>query len=352
MKSGKEPIKLPATLLAIAIGTIASALLAEIAVRIFFDEPVQPRFVTDPGYGVRWNQARIDTRHYVPGVYDIRITTNSVGMRGPREYPVERTPESVRIMLLGDSFTFGYGVEDSEVVSAILENDLGNSDRSEVEAINLGVSGFGQAEELITWRSRGAAYRPDAVAILYFDNDIGNNAISNLFSLDAGGNLTRTGAEYLPGSRLQELLFAIAPIRWLFVHSEAWNLIRNRLSILVQNAKLKERGLTSFDDTTPGGVQLTRTLLKVLVSEIRATGAQVSIVVIPNKTGMTSNFPMTAEEVAAIDAKLIDGRTFLLDSDYLPKDGHWRPSGHLKVAKQLATWVDASTANHQGAQAP
>ena len=64
---------------AILIGFVIAALAAEALARVFFDEPVQPRFVVDSGYGVRWNQANVDTRHYSPGEYDVRVTTNSVG---------------------------------------------------------------------------------------------------------------------------------------------------------------------------------------------------------------------------------------------------------------------------------
>src|SRR5688572_11336321 len=227
-----------AGLTTVLIGTGLGLCTAEGLVRLFFDEPVQPRFVTDPGYGVRWNQAHIATRHYVPGQYNVRVTTNSIGLRGPREYAIERATGTQRILLLGDSFTFGFGVEDGEVVSAVLEDMLNAAQpgtRSEV--INMGVSGFGQAEELVTWQERAHAWRPDAVVILYFDNDIGNNAVAKLFAVGEDGGVRRTGAEYLPGSRLQESLFAIRPLRWLFEHSEAWNLIRNRLSSLVQNAK-------------------------------------------------------------------------------------------------------------------
>ena len=112
--------------------------------------------------------------------------------------------------------------------------------------LNLGVSGFGQAEELVTWQNRGRHYRPDAVVILYFDNDIGNNAVARLFAVQADGTVVRAGKEYLPGARLQELLYTIPPVRWLFEHSQAWTLVRNRLSVLVQNAQARGTGAEEF----------------------------------------------------------------------------------------------------------
>lgn len=322
--------------LAVLVGLGLAALAAEALARLFFDEAVQPRFVVDSGYGVRWNQSDVDTRHYVPGDYDVRVTTNPTGMRGPREYPVARPAGGRRVLLLGDSFTFGYGVEDGEVVSAVLEDLLNAAPGApRTEVINLGVSGFGQAEELVTWEQRGRAYQPDLVAVLYFDNDIGNNAVAQLYTAGPAGTVTRTGNAYLPGAKLQERLYAIPPVRWLFEHSQAWNLIRNRLSILVQNALLERQGLKKFDDATPVGVDLTRALLQALAADIRAAGARPVFLVIPNR-GMTSNFPLTRAEVEALGAALLDGREFLAPEDYYARDGHWRASGHRKAAEQLA----------------
>jgi len=326
------------------IGFVLAVLTTEVLTRVFFDEPVQPRFVVDSGYGVRWNQARVDTRHYVPKEYEVRVTTNSVGMRGPREYAMEKATGTRRIVLFGDSFTFGFGVEDQDVVSAALERQL-SSTGSPAEVLNMGVSGFGQAEELVTWQERGRRYRPDAVVILYVDNDIGNNVVAQLFGVQPDGSVTRTGREFLPGSRLQERLFSIGPVRWLFEHSQAWNLVRSRLSGLVQNAMLRNQGLKTFSDATPAGVGLTKALIAELCREIAAEDAQPIILIIPSQD-LRSNFPMTAEEVAGLGASLVDGRTFLTLADYYRTDTHWRASGHRKAAAALAATLAG------GAQAP
>ena len=328
-------------LFAMVIGLAVAALAAEALTRVFFNEAVQPRFVSDPGYGVRWNQSNVDTRHYVPDEYNVRITTNSTGMRGSTEHAVQPSPGVRRILILGDSFAFGYGVEDSDVISAVLSSMLNGSapESPRYETINLAVSGFGQAEELVTYEERGRAYRPAIVAILYFDNDIGNNVVSQVYVEGADGAVSRTGKSYLPGSRMQERLYAIPPIRWLFEHSQAWNLVPNRLSMLVQDALLRQQGMAKFDDATTPAVGLTRALLRQLVTEIRADGAAVFFVIVPNQHGMRTNFPLTADEVAAAGATLIDGRDFLTLDDYYHRDGHWRPSGHRKAAEQLARQI-------------
>ena len=86
-----------ATIGLIFFATVLAFLLAEAVVRIVFEEPIQPRFVIDSGYGVRTNQPNIVTRHYVPGDYEVAIKNNSVGMRGLHEYSIEKPPNVYRI---------------------------------------------------------------------------------------------------------------------------------------------------------------------------------------------------------------------------------------------------------------
>lgn len=327
-------------LVLILVGFFLALLLVEGLVRVFFDEPVQPRFVVDPGYGVRGNQANVTTRHYVPGEYSVKISTNSAGMRGQREYPVERTYGVGRVLILGDSFSFGFGVEDDEVVSAVLEDQLNEqaSTGSSYEVVNLSVSGFGQAEELVTYRELGRKYAADFVILFYFSNDIGNNAVSKLFKLSDDGQIVRTQNTYLPAVKTREWLYRFAPIRWLFTYSEAWNLIRNRLSSIVQKSKLREQGLKTFKSTKPEAVALTEGLLTQFILDTRADRAVPIIFVIPGKR-VESNFPLSAEAWKDPAIFIVDGRHFLVTDDYYARDAHWRASGHKKAAEQLTELI-------------
>jgi len=322
----------------ILFGLALVLLLAEVVVRVFFEEPIQPRFVIDSGYGVRTNQPNIVTRHYVPGDYEVAIKNNSVGMRGLHEYSIEKPPNVYRIALLGDSFVYGFGVNDEEVVNLLLEDGLERAaerDDMGFEVLNFAVSGFGQAEELVTYHEKVKSYQPNEVVIFYYNNDIGNNVVSKLFEIDRDNVLKRTKNEYLPGVKAREVLYGVGPIRWLFTHSQAWNLIRNRLSSIVQKALLKKQGLKRFDETKPRAVELTRALLKRLIEEIKLDGAHPTVFIIPNKK-LHSNFPLPPEEVTEAGATLIDGRKFLEPGDYYNRDSHWRASGHQKAAATLA----------------
>jgi hypothetical protein len=71
------------------------------------------------------------------------VTHNSSGQRG-REYPTARLKGVTRILALGDSFTWGFGVEDREVFTEVLASGPGG-----FEVVNLGVSGYGTDQELL-----------------------------------------------------------------------------------------------------------------------------------------------------------------------------------------------------------
>ncbi len=330
-------------------GLVVAFLLAEVITRLFLPEPILPRFVVDPGYGVRGNEPNVVTRHFFPNDYDVTISTNSVGMRGLREYSLDKPSDTYRIAVIGDSFIFGHGVNDNEVVSAVLEDRL-NSDlaheRTRYEVINFSVSGFGQAEQLVTYKHRERHYKPDLVVLFYFSNDIGNNAISKLYQLNQEGQLERTGKSHLPGVALREILYKFAPTRWLFTHSQFWNFIRNRLSGIIQRSLLKDQGLKRSTDMKPEAVALTRALLQQFITSIKDDGARPIIFLIPQRNNkenrLETNFPMEKIELVSNGATLIDGRDLLSTEDYYETDGHWRPSGHNKAAKVLAAGIHAN----------
>ena len=326
-----------AKLLLLLIGVFCGLLLIELYVRLFIKQPVLPRIVMDPGYGVRDNMRNVRIRHIWPGEYDVRITTDGDGLRGERNYSRVKPPGVLRVALVGDSFPFGFGVNDEEVVSAKLATYLGMSRAgSSPEVLNFGVPGFGQAEELVQYQNKVRAYSPDWVVLFFCcDNDIGDNAVSGLFTVLPDGGVKRVKREFLPGSRMQEKLYRFPPTRWLFTHSQLWNYIRNQLSGMVQGRLLREQGMKSYDDSTPESVRLTRALLVELIREIRADGAKPVVFIIPSRN-LRSNFPMSREEILKLGAAWVDGRQFLKPEDYYVHDEHWRASGHDKAARALA----------------
>jgi lysophospholipase L1-like esterase len=96
---------------------------------------------------------------------DVKI--NSDGFRD-REYPVARDGK-YRMIFLGDSLTFGWGVEKAKTFEEILEREL--STRRPTEIINFGVGNYNTVQEVNLFLDKGLKYQPDQVVIFYFIND-------------------------------------------------------------------------------------------------------------------------------------------------------------------------------------
>lgn len=94
------------------------------------------------------------------------VHVNSRGVRGP-EFTVPKPPGVIRILSLGDSKTFGWGVADAETYSArlqqALQEQVGATPR--IEVINAGVNAWSYPQLKVFLREHGLAYQPDYVLI-------------------------------------------------------------------------------------------------------------------------------------------------------------------------------------------
>lgn len=156
----------------ICLSIIYSAIkLRERLFPIYLEEPGGHRFVHDRQLG--W--------HNIPGEKMLtrgrKLTINSRGLRD-REYPYRKPEGTKRILVLGDSYTWGYGVADDEVFTEVLEKELqGRQPRFEV--LNTGVLGWGTDQEYLYLINEGLKYSPDYVVLaLYSVNDPKNNYYS------------------------------------------------------------------------------------------------------------------------------------------------------------------------------
>jgi hypothetical protein len=100
------------------------------------------------------------------------LRTNAHGMRG-RERAIEKAPGVVRIVGLGDSHAFGWGVPEEdgfyERLEALLNERL--SPR-QFEVWNMSVPGYNTVQEVRAFRLRAPELSPDLVVVNYVHNDM------------------------------------------------------------------------------------------------------------------------------------------------------------------------------------
>ena len=184
-------------LAAVLVGTAAALAVAEGALRLQLGDRFVPgvpvnrvedavaEFDEDLGWRVRPD---LDTS-VVMGGWDFRVTTNSRGLRD-REHASEAAPGTFRILLLGDSFGWGWGLDDGEAFADRLEELLA----PDVEIVNLSVPGYGTDQQFWVLERERERYAPDLVLLQFTANDLDGNETGSSHRL-----LKPYFAEGLPG---------------------------------------------------------------------------------------------------------------------------------------------------------
>jgi GDSL-like lipase/acylhydrolase family protein len=99
------------------------------------------------------------------------IRTNSFGMRDDEPRP--GTDETLhRIVVLGDSYTFGFGVPGEATYSNVLERLLNEKSKAkQFEVLNFGVGGYSTHDEALVLEYKGMRWNPEMVILGYVLND-------------------------------------------------------------------------------------------------------------------------------------------------------------------------------------
>ncbi len=105
--------------------------------------------------------------------WDVTYDINSFGLRD-RDYPVVKPESTCRILVLGDSFTEGYGVEIEDAFVKILERRLNgiSGEKPVYEVINCGIAGYSPLLEYLFLVKKGLQLNPDMVVLFYDFGDL------------------------------------------------------------------------------------------------------------------------------------------------------------------------------------
>lgn len=119
------------------------------------------------------NRIIFEMRPLISGIYEkTPIRINSLGMRD-REYEIEKPSNTFRIAGLGDSTTFGWGMELSDIFLKQLETKLNNfDDRLDYQVLNLGVAAYNTVQEIESFIVKYLKMSPDLIILFYMANDM------------------------------------------------------------------------------------------------------------------------------------------------------------------------------------
>jgi lysophospholipase L1-like esterase len=100
-------------------------------------------------------------------VYGTRVRTNDLGFRDNRAAVPGKRPGEFRIVVLGDSFTFGPGVEYEHLYTSLLQARLARA-HPEAHVINLAVEGYNIVQYQAVLEEVGLRLEPDLVLVALF----------------------------------------------------------------------------------------------------------------------------------------------------------------------------------------
>ena len=120
--------------------------------------------VTNPDY------AYIHKTHYTDHLSGADITINKHGLRSP-EIDMKKKDGTKRVMIMGDSVVFGWGVEQDSIFPIRLQKMLDKSG-PEYEVIAAGVGSWNTRTEYEYFRSAGIEFDPDVLVLVIVANDI------------------------------------------------------------------------------------------------------------------------------------------------------------------------------------
>lgn len=150
---------------------------------------------------------------------ELTVHSNSYGFRSNRE--LSKTSDKIEILVLGDSFVFGEGVEEDERFTNILERLQPNW-----QVDNLGMTGWGPDLMLMALEKVGLSVNPDAVVLCIYTHDFrrirpyyaGIGFKIPRYKLKSG-KLTRTS---YPKQPVREKLYLVQAIRnayWTYTNA-------------------------------------------------------------------------------------------------------------------------------------
>lgn len=280
--------------------------------------------------------------------YTMQIKTNSDGFRGGEHALVK--PEGVyRILVVGDSFTFGWGVEAEQAYPALLQkllNERKSAEGLKYEVFNLGLPSIGTLQELEIIKY-GINYRPDLILLgllaedrwnLSDGNDLCDNYKHKKFSL--GKPVTISPSSLSARTKGQIIIYLNQLHRFLARNSQLYYLVmKQQGSFMRKNLiRLRTGQNRNFLDA---GWRITEEAVKEADTLTQKAGARFVLLRIPFLFDAYNDHDDRASQILEKFSRnnsilFLDLLTVLRENKdqdlYYPADGHMKAKSHALMA--------------------
>ncbi len=322
------------------VSILFSLLLAEGFIRIFFPaynptNALHFRFnEEDVPLGRKNSTARLKKN---TGDFDVTVSINRYGFRDPKDLRLSKPSD---FFVVGDSFSFGYGVEEWERYSDRLEKIL------RIPVYNISVPGdLGSYEKLVGYAVKNGASVKNLIVGVCMENDLKDYSKAQPLPI----YLVRSRSEKLEALKL-----------WVTYHSALYNWIA---TVIHQNQKLEKTAVRMglLIDNIDGMNRSTFDEISILSTVEKL--AQITkpyrafIVIIPSRALWVGGNQQIENRVHnELVKKLKESKLNVIDlrpifeeggnplQYHFEHDGHWNPKGHERAAQAIAKAIrDQST---------
>jgi len=267
-----KPWMMKLGLLAFSLSLVAIVL--EIALRLAFGPPVhfrypQERYVPEPVIG-HWLEP--DQRTYT---HDRPVETNSIGLRGP-ERSQRLSPGQCRILGLGDSQTFGDGLEYSETWPFLLQSLLSSRvPESEIQVLNAGISGTDSWQHEHVLRKVGKHYDYDSVVLAFYLNDV-------------TPRYTPRQATALTNTSTKQIVYALKRSALVTFLGQLYQMRVSSPDVVERERRILE---DDWNDTLERAWIQVADSLQAMLEEVSSRNAELMLVVLPRRDQVSAEEP-------------------------------------------------------------
>ena len=282
------------------------------------------RVVFDPALGYRLTP-RMDVV-FSNTEFTTKVQTNAVGFRDD-----DASLSAPDVLFLGDSYVFGWGVNEEECVEKQYERLTGK------KVLNMGVPGYSNVQELLMlYKWAGSAPVKGKKIFLFFSpNDLLDNENTSFgafpYFVEQAGSFTihqPTASNFADWQKAVEEWHIKAPLarKSMFVYY-----CLNTL----KNLRVKDLYKDHLDDGTAlKGNKAFLLVAKQLAAFAKENECAVTIVYIPAIDAAHNKFmPLIRDACAKLGLQFADLSMVITPEDIYPMDMHWKASGHSKAAQ-------------------
>lgn len=373
--------------LLLIVSLLLTLLMAEVALRLSGSAGWKVRFQCfDAVIGKVYCDATEGT--FSRTVYSNHLVINSDGM-ADREYPVAKPEGTLRVALLGDSFTASEYLPTEEKFEGLLERELSRQLGRPVEILNFGISAIETWNQLQIFHLRAVKYQPDITFLVFF---WGNDIRDNIGQLQANSPNPLLDEYDAPlARRVKEIRKNFN--RALWNHSLLYQVAHGGYGNLERSIKSwfkpeyrdqidrviagEDKGETlndpqsgsqpmidtGFNDDDPffwdsDGWDITRKLILKLKTEAQAAGSRLVLLHFPSEGLVRGNLPLPHENFDDFlerngipHVSLFQDYAALgqeeLRKHFMQGDGHWTPYGHRYVAGRTQDMLTGALSEQQ-----